>query len=725
MAKQAIYILPRLPALVLLEILVDLFETSDRDMFDRVHIQCEADGNAVLSLKTKHTRLGVRSDPKVEGVLFDAFNLHEYVATKGWHLPEDLADIRLEDFPEQDLMQALSGLIALSIASSQTRILLETEGSRIAKVTPLEECAYILGALGPFSKAAESFARIEWRSSGMAVSCLDLVKSAPQGAVDEAASLAIARIGLSPEWGGTQDITYKYRDLFESEVDFRLAFPMSGGHHLLLKPSIQLEVPVRYAASAVLNAVLRKLVGEKNTVALALDWQSDDSGFVEIEALQVDLPRLDVIPTVDSKAAQSGGGPVSVQYVEFEHSDDATLNLRQLLQDHAGEIGHRLSLQRLPYYPDSEEVLLEIDQQIDELSIRRDLIVGEGAGDWRLLRFSADNLDAFVDYLRRFRQDVVDSGYLRYGFRSSEHAPMGVHYLLYRLRDVGIEPAYPSAFWQSRIDSGTISHRIDPMFAQFSVANKARSLVFTPQGHAIVPNFRATQGDIDAYLRQGFGGFFDYGAAFVEGEERELDQPIYLFGFTKEDRIRLEIMDASSFQPIKRVVPFLNDNLEIGHHTRIGDFIANVTDAQWRSDRLESLQQKNSAMSETLGQQMAALDRQLAAQSEQLLGAMTEEINALRLYLSKITGLMEDLSDRSVALEELVGESLRNATSYEDMVNKIPGQFSELEQTRRAVQDAIWTEYQNSEAFVQTANKNITAMGQMITKLREELAKDE
>jgi hypothetical protein len=121
---------------------------------------------------------------------------------------------------------------------------------------------------------------------------------------------------------------------------------------------------------------------------------------------------------------------------------------------------------------------------------------------------------------------------------------------------------------------------------------------------------------------------------------------------------------------------------------------------------------------------MAAVDRALASRSEGLLDAMAEEVNALRVYLSKITGLMEDLSDRSVALEQLVGESIRNASSYEDMIRKVPGKFSELESTRRTIQDAIWTEHQNSQAFVQTASRNIGAINEMIERLREELDKD-
>ena len=118
---------------------------------------------------------------------------------------------------------------------------------------------------------------------------------------------------------------------------------------------------------------------------------------------------------------------------------------------------------------------------------------------------------------------------------------------------------------------------------------------------------------------------------------------------------------------------------------------------------------------------MAAVDRQLAAQSEQLLEAMTNEVDALRIYLSKITGLMEELSDRSVALEALVGQSIQSAASFEDMVDTLPERFAELSRTRRIVQDAIWTEQQNSQNFTDMATKHMRTMRDNVARLKKEL----
>nr|WP_321460963.1 hypothetical protein [uncultured Cohaesibacter sp.] len=741
MAKTAIYSLPHLPAPVALEILAHLFGKAGMTMVDRFDISIEPDGSVKLAFRSENTSLDAEVDPRWEGMLYQSYNRHPYIARKGGRLPDDLGKVVLEDRPVGDLSRQYAGLIGMAIAESQTRFLMQTEGQVIDKAVALEGAAYVLGVVGAFSSVAQAFARIEWRSNGMTLSCLGVERASPQSAGDIDGNLAIAKIGITPEWGGTQDIALKYPELFESNVDFRQAYALAEGHLLLLKPPVQLEETLRKAVSMVYSSLARYLQAS-SPLGLALDWQRDGAGFVSIDALEVELPRQDILSSLAASVSQQGEGDgpdatggtekalpaslgaraVSVDFVKLAHLEDATSHLRGLLEEHAQTIGHRLELQRLPHYHDSAEVLLDIDQQIDELSIRRDLILGEGAGDWRLLRFPADGLMAFVDYLRRFSLEIIDSGDLRYAFRASQNEPRGVHFLLYRLRDVGAEPAYPAALWKDRLKCGTISHRVDPMFAQFAVSQKARSLVFTPPAHVVVPNFRATQSHVDAYLKQGFGGLFDQADL---GEADELESPIYCFGETEQGIIRIEILDGDKFQPIQRVIPFLNDNLEIGHYVDLEAFASEVTERSWRQERLKKLEDANRGLSAKLQADMADVDRALAAQSEQLLGAMAEEVNALRVYLSKITGLMEDLSDRSVALEHLVGESIRNAASYDDMVRKMPGKFAELEQTRRSIQDAIWTEHQNSEAFVQTASRNIGAMRDMILALRKELGKDD
>ena len=731
MAETAIYTLPRLPAPVALEILAHLFGKTGPAMVNRFDISAERDGSITLAFRSDHRSLDAEEDPRWEGMLYQSYNRHPYIAQRAGRLPDDLGNVALEERPAGDIAQQYAGLIGLAIAASQSHFLVQTDASSTEIATAQEETAYVLGVVGEFTSVAKAFARIEWRANGMTLSCLGVERAVPESAGEIDGNLAIAKIGISPDWGGAQDIVARHQELFESNVDFRLAYPLAEGNLLLLKPAVLLEERLRKAASMIVASVSRYLESQ-SPLGLALDWLRDDSGFASLDALEVGLPKLDILSSaqasvseplaVSSQTDSVARGPVSVEYVKLTHLDDATMHLRSLLEEHASALGHRLSLQRLPNYQDSSDLLLEIDQQIDELSIRRDLILGEGAGDWRLLRFPADGLSAFIDYLRRFSLEIIDSGHLRYAFRGSQKDVRGVHFLLYRLRDVGVEPAYPVALWENRLKSGTVSHRVDPMFAQFAVSHKAKSLVFTPPSHVVVPNFRATQSDIDSYLKQGFGGLFDQQTL---EETKAFASPIYCFGKTEQGSMRMEILDGDAFQPIRRVIPFLNDALQIGQYVDAESFTSEVTDQSWRQERLQRLEAANADLSARLAADIATVDRQLAAQSEQLLGAMAEEVNALRAYLSKITGLMEDLSDRSVALEKLVGESIRNAASYEDMVKKVPDKFSELEQTRRTIQDAIWTEHQNSDAFMQSAKRNIEAIHDMIDSLQQELDRDD
>nr|WP_321455708.1 hypothetical protein [uncultured Cohaesibacter sp.] len=733
MAEFAIYKLPRLSAPVALAIVADFLSVTGTEMIERIGVEAVRDGEVTLSFCSDHSRLGEEIDEGREGALFACYNRHPSCIQKGSRLPDDLIDIWIDERPAEAVSKMLFGLVGLAIASIQSRVFFTPQPDAIETVSPLAECVYLFGVVEEVSVVAEAFARIEWRSNGMTLSCLG---ADPQSSGQASGTLAVAKIGISPEWGGAEDIALKHHELFESNVDIRLAYPLAGGHLLLLKQSVLLDKEVRDAAGILMTCLCR-YQHNNAPVGLAVDWQRGEQGFISVDALEIDLPKQDVLSSVGAASAEIDAGiyegvlpdgalaeaqtpPLEFGFVKLAALEDATSHLRAMMKQHASVIGHRLSLQRLPNYHDSNEALLEIDQQIDELSIRRDLILGEGAGDWRLLRIPAEGLDAFVDYLRRFSLEVIDSGKLQYAFRGSSNDPQGVHYLLYRLRDVGIEPAYPAVLWEERFDCGTIVHRVDPMFAQFTVSHKAHSLVFTPPAHVVVPGFRATQTDMDSYLKQGFGGLFDEA---ILADVQSMQSPVYCFGQTKDGKIRIEVLDGARFMPIRRVIPFLNDNLEIGHYLDTEDFVSQVTDLSWRRETMQKLEIANRELSSRMSADMAQLDRQLAAQSEQLLGAMAEEVNALRMYLSKITGLMEDLSDRSVALEQLVGKSIRNAASYEDMAQKIPDKFSELENARRTIQDAIWSEHQNSQAFVATANRNIKDMRDMIGQLMREIKK--
>ncbi|MEP2980432.1 MAG: hypothetical protein ABJO86_13155 [Lentilitoribacter sp.] len=730
MAEHLVYKLPRLPAINALEILAD-FLGSDKDgaLAERTAVELSKDLKAHISFRSNNTRLSSKADEKHEGKLFSAYNNCEYNRQRGSELPADLPD-PLSKKDEKfaiisDVTQLIAGVLANgSVLGSMT----DTHASMLAE--PIEKMLFVIGNTDDSNQLAKSLTQIEWRSTGMNVTAfgLDSLSGTNSNSEQDDVQMAIACIGIDPDWGATQDIIARHQELYEDNVELFEGYRVARGF-LLLKQGIKLEVTTRELIAKLLPSVLAAS-GKSENFVLVVDWEMAQGRIGSARAMLAEFPDegLPGEPTIVTAQGQDRDGlalALDVEYVALKKMDNATKDLRERLELNASNIGHRISLQPIPHYIDSEEDRDEIEQQIEELSIRRDIILGEGMGDWRLLRFPANGLNAMIDYLRKFKMETLDAGVVKYAYRASGEEPRGAHYLLYRLRDVLIAPAYPEAYWRKIVGSGTIEHRVDPLFAQFAASRKARSLVFTPKQTVLVPSFSVTQEDVDTYLKQGFGSLMGLEDAFEEaGAESANEQPIYLFGNTEDHRIRVEIMDGATFQPVKRVVPFLNDNLEVARRIDIEEFITNAADGLWRQERLSALERSSLELTEKLESQIKQIENGLAEKSRSLIDALCDEVDAIRAHVENLTSLMEETSERATLIEESATRGLRSAASLESSADDLPIKFSELVSRRHMLSTKIEEKKQEARDYTDTAVAGLTSIRQDIKRLKEEIKGD-
>lgn len=722
MADHVVYTLPWRPAPVSLSILAALLSSPEGSVLtDRLAVQFSSDGRARLSFRSRHTRLGAKYDSKFEGKLFSAYNGNAYNQKAGSQLPRDLPEPALKPDAAPEILRDMVRLVARAIAAASEQSSPFGEASEAVKAAPVAHLAYVVGPQSSdLSAAAAALAPIEWRSSGMSIGAYSSAK-APGTKDDEL--IAIAAIGIDPSAGATQDIAAKYPHHFETKI--RLFLPYTLGHGLLLlKPGVILDSAILDDAAVVLTVALAEASLPSRSL-VAIEWDLQSSGLDQLKAYVAELPEQAIIPTATGSVGDAEYAPLAIDVVALEQRSDATTALRWLLEKNAEDIGHRLELRHVGRFADSNADLDAIERQIEDLSMRRDIILGQEAGGWRLLRFPASAISALIDYLRRFPPHIFDEEFIRYGFRASAEEPRGAHYLLYQLADVGQEPAYPEIYWRELHKAGTIVHRLDPLFAQFAASKSAASLVFTPRQHVVVPNFRATQVDVDAYLKQGFGALFGLEDAFeIAGASHEAKQPIYIFGITEGRKIRVEIMDGAQFQPIGRVVPFLNDNLEIARRIDLEEFITNAADGLWRKERLEHLQTHGQTLAADLDQQIALLDQRLAEESQRLIRTLTQEVDDLRAHIGDLTSMMVELGDRASEIEKIFDDGIRRAGSLETLVEEVPDRFSELVRVRTTIQDAIGKERRSARDFTRMATENLASIRADIKRLRKELDGD-
>jgi len=717
MPKHAAFQLPSVPPSIALAVLENALRNGEQSLAERLRVAVAPAGDARLILITTATRLGAKSPP--ETALYEAYNGHPYNAARDSRVPRDLGEDLVDAATYEPLYDSALRLLALAIADENGARLGAGLSADALVATPIAACLYVLGEES--EPSATSLARIEWRATGMAVAAL--TARSP----DRPVNRTIACIGIDPAWGATQDLAMRHHAVYEKDVDLRVPYAWMHGV-VLLRPGIVLSAALRDIAGALLLEIGQRTGRDLTPSALAIAWSGKAESTSAVEIIASPLPDVAVIPAAATTAARTIDGTVGstraikISVLELLESANATTQLRELMERNANDIGYRLELRRLPQHAEVGDDLQDVQRQIEELQVRRDVLNGLTAGDWRLLRFPGQHLDALIDYLRRFPLDVMDSAQIGYAFHASTTDPQGVHFILYRLRDVGVEPAYPEAYWRRETGNGTIVHHMDALFAQFATSHGVQSLVFTPPHHVIVPNFRSTQQDIDDYLRQGFGGLLGLDDAFAQlAKGKETPRPIYTFGHSSKGEIRIEILDAAKFQPIGRVVPFLNDNLELSRRIDIKAFVENAADGQWRKEWLAELAAANTDIEAGLERRIEQVDNLLAAQSDQLIVSLTHEIDAIRDRLSTLLELIDDLTGRSAIIEKLVAIAVKEAAEVESAVEVIPARFAELDQTRRRVLEAIVKERSASQVFAGNASKNLNDIRSDIDRIERAL----
>jgi hypothetical protein len=726
MAKYAVSTLPRVDAEVALGVLQGAL-LGARDGLERsARVTVDPKGSAMIEVQTKNTSLGVQTpDKEIEGRFYDSFNAHPKNRAAGLSAPTDnRPQILAEKFENTNLFGEVAMLLARALSDSNGPFSARRSADELAR--PIEGQLYLIGKDGALAEAAASLTSVEWRSTGMTIGAVQ-----PESSGGE---IAIAQIGINTALGATQDLALKHPKAYGDELTALRGYKWGAGI-LLLTPEFELPLSIRSDAEDLISLLATKGGRPTHGFALALYWPGQGTNgaagamtsHAPLRVAAFPLPDTPIIPT-----ATTIGGPravesraLDIQFVDLKKTDNATAELRELMRRNAEDIGYRLELRRLPHYAEIGDELEEVQRKIEELELRRAFLNGESVGDHRLLRFPADGLPALIDYLRRFPIDVVDRERIRYAFHSSTADPKGVHYLLYRLRDVGLEPAYPEAYWERDSGSGTIVHRIDPLFGQFAASGGARSLVFTPRHHVTVPNFRATQQAVDTYLRQGFGGLLGVDDAFSQASAGSGEEPIYVLGSTRKGEVRLEIMDGAQFAPVGRVVPFLNDNLELSRRIDIADFVSNAADAHWRKERLDELEAASADLGERLSTRMEGIDRMLADQSADLLDALTTEVDAIRARVGSLLATVEELSERSTFVEGIAADAIRQAADADRSIEELPERFTELNGIRKKVEGAIVHQRELTRAFAGVAVDQLKGMKSDIDRLQRVLDGDE
>lgn len=354
-------------------------------------------------------------------------------------------------------------------------------------------------------------------------------------------------------------------------------------------------------------------------------------------------------------------------------------------------VGYRIRLRRLQDDHYSGEAIEELQEEVDDLLVRIDLInalVPQARFDV-LFRFTSRQLPALVDAMRRLPAERWNDGSVRY---ASGH-PLGedaapIHYIMCAADVAGSVAAFPELIHAQATEDKPMRYAVDPVWAEYAAArDDVRASVYVPAHYTLSPSLGAFGGKLEETLRQVMGRKFRDIAEFVEDPKRA---PIFLFSSERDGtaRIGVEVIDAQDFVPLELRINWLNDYLQLlpPQIVKEQDLASVATDIYKGTVADEIHASAIAAETRIAGHWESfrtAREQELDAYAETL----STELAAATDYTARLLDHLRDLDKRVTSMERLVmaaDKALAKADGQIEALADLPEDLAALRETLRS-----------------------------------------
>ncbi|MGE3267762.1 MAG: hypothetical protein AB7P40_03370 [Chloroflexota bacterium] len=332
------------------------------------------------------------------------------------------------------------------------------------------------------------------------------------------------------------------------------------------------------------------------------------------------------------------------EVVDLRASEAVAANLRDVIERSGAGIGYRLELRTTEYVePPEEQELIRLDQEIFDLELRRAALRSLSPQKPFLYRFSQSQLAGLADVLRSYPPRILREGGLQYAFQPAAGARggaavhderSGLHFLLVDPARVG--PLMEKLrFPEFGLSGPTMRFWLDPYWARYYLDDRAlqgECLVFVPYGTSLFPSMHDWDlGEMQEYLHFAVQRWF----APSGGADTAVPLPeraVYIFdGDPSPNAImQVTVLDRDGFCPLQQRIGWINTNLEaMRPDADVEDVIERIADARTREAVLGTISARVSAAEAAFDQTVVEASAHVAAHLQELLDALTVEMNGL------------------------------------------------------------------------------------------------
>jgi hypothetical protein len=344
------------------------------------------------------------------------------------------------------------------------------------------------------------------------------------------------------------------------------------------------------------------------------------------------------------------------QLVDSKNEQQA---LRPAIAEMKSNVGYRLELRQINHDWESEGERERVKEKLLELEHRLEYLNGALMPRWQIYRFNGrDQLRALADRLRTYHIKSLEQEAILYGFQSNRHHPEGVHYLFVDAsRAVEVEGI-----------TGSMRYQVDPLWAQHYLQHSSDTLVYVPEGCTLYPPIHDWEAEgSDGYLREIMSSWFPSQGGIPEIPKK----PIYIFDGKAGPgcRISITVLDKESFVPIKQVVSWINDHLQIYESYQIEDIIPRLASSAERKQLKEKLEAESDEIITTL----EAKSEKMIAKSNELIEKACQEI------VANAESLLEGYNAEIPEFIEIIKKTHKTINMQKARVDALSKQQSEIE----------------------------------------------
>lgn len=420
--------------------------------------------------------------------------------------------------------------------------------------------------------------------------------------------------------------------------------------------------------------------------------------------------------------------PKPAEHADFEFYDlsknrDALGELRSALESIGPQIGYRLELRTTRHLEAAEKQRDKFQEELVNIEYKLAYLESMARPRPLLLRFTQAGLPALADVLASYPQPVIRDGLMQYAFQSVENRPSGLHYLMIDPKAVKSE-LEPLSLLSAR-NGDAVRFHLDPFWARYYHGADNQYLVFTPEGSALSPPMHDWDNrSMDAYLREIMGKWLD-----SENETATVpEKPIYIFdGKTGPDeKIHISVLDRDQFQPLKKRLGWLNDNLEIIRAVEKEESFSGMAEDiaekrfadHFRAEREEAVAAFEEA-AEDAGEKIAARLGEMTEVFTVEIDRFVEKIRKTAAGIPELRKRLETYTDASAGMRKKLSQAENQKENIENKSKYLSSEMKRLE--NKVVRPALREAMKTREKIEEEVMAEIDKLRQTHDRIRKKL----